>query len=148
MILSVSGFSHAENSSIIKHDACFKEASDRYQVDKNLLIAVAKTESNFKVNAVNKNSNGTEDYGVMQINSWWLDKLHEHGIAKQDLLDPCTNIRIGSWIMANNFFKHGKNWETVGGYNVGFRKDERYKELRKKYAKKVHDYYQQIIKMP
>jgi type IV secretion system protein VirB1 len=40
------------------------------------------------------------DIGLMQINSQWLPTLR---IAPERLLDPCTNVRIGTAILAVNF---------------------------------------------
>lgn len=40
------------------------------------------------------------DIGLMQINSQWIKRLH---IDPESLLDPCTNLRIGSAILATNF---------------------------------------------
>ena len=42
------------------------------------------------------------DIGLMQINSQWLPTLH---IAPDQLLDPCTNVRVGAAILAANFIK-------------------------------------------
>ncbi|BBJ98607.1 lytic transglycosylase domain-containing protein [Xanthomonas campestris pv. campestris] len=40
------------------------------------------------------------DIGLMQINSQHLTKF---GVSPVDLLDPCTNIRIGTTILARNY---------------------------------------------
>jgi type IV secretion system protein VirB1 len=40
------------------------------------------------------------DIGLLQINSQWLPRLH---IAPDQLLDPCTNVRVGAAILAANF---------------------------------------------
>jgi type IV secretion system protein VirB1 len=40
------------------------------------------------------------DIGLMQINSQWLPQLR---IPAEALLDPCTNIRVGTAILSRNY---------------------------------------------
>lgn len=40
------------------------------------------------------------DIGIMQINSRWLTRLT---VSPRELFDPCTNIKIGTSILAANF---------------------------------------------
>ncbi|RNK88855.1 transglycosylase, partial [Xanthomonas vasicola pv. vasculorum] len=40
------------------------------------------------------------DIGLMQINSQHLGKF---GLTPIDLLDPCTNIRVGTTILSQNY---------------------------------------------
>ncbi|MFC0022236.1 transglycosylase SLT domain-containing protein [Neisseria gonorrhoeae] len=35
-----------------------------------------------------------------------------------DVWNPCTNVHIGAWILANSYRQHGKSWEAVGAYNA------------------------------
>ena len=98
--------------------ACWDQAAARYQVNEMLLYAIARTESGLNPLAVGRNRNGSHDIGVMQINSAWLPRLATYGVSEQDLLEPCTNIHIGAWILALNFQKLGYTWEAVGAYNA------------------------------
>ena len=98
--------------------ACWDDAAARYQVNSSLLHAIARTESALNPQAINRNRNGSRDIGLMQINSSWLPVLARHGIAERDLLDPCTNIRVGAWILAQNFQRLGSDWNAVGAYNA------------------------------
>ena len=98
--------------------ACWEDAATRYRVNASLLHAIARTESGVDPAAIGRNRNGSRDIGLMQINSTWLDTLARHGIAEQDLFDPCTNIHVGAWILAHNFHRHGYTWEAVGAYNA------------------------------
>jgi len=101
-----------------------------YGVSPQLLWAIAKVESDFIPHAINRNPNGTYDYGVMQINSVWAEKL---GIdIWRSLGEPCTNVRVGAWILAQCIQKHGYTWEAVGCYNASDKKK------RQKYARKVY----------
>lgn len=97
--------------------ACWQEVGARYGVNPYLLGAIAKQESNFNANAVRKNTNGSKDIGVMQINSIWLPTLAKYGITEQQLYDPCVNIAVGAWILRQQQEKYGNTWEAVGAYH-------------------------------
>lgn len=101
-----------------EHEKCFDQASNRYSIEKKILKAIAKTESNFKENVISKpNKNATYDIGMMQINSSWLPTLLRFGITQSSLLNACTNIHVGAWILAHNFASHGHSWKAIGAYN-------------------------------
>ncbi len=119
--------------------ACWEEVGRRYNINPYLLAAIAKTESNFKANAVRHNSNGTKDIGVMQINSLWLPELAKYGVRENDLFDPCVNISVGAWILNQRQGNYGNTWEAVGTYHS---KTPRYKW---KYAEKVHGNLQRLL---
>lgn len=94
---------------------CFEEAGREYNISPLLLWSIAKNESGFNPTAVGRNTNGTFDFGVMQINSIWAKTLgKERWIA---LADPCTNVRTGAWILRQCIDKYGYNWTAVGCYN-------------------------------
>lgn len=116
----------------IPASACWNDAALRYGVNAHLLYAIAKTESGLNPNAVNRNKNGSYDLGLMQINSRWFPTLRKYGVEETHLLDPCTSIHVGAWILAQNMQRMGNSWEAVGAYNA------RNPELRLRYAKKVY----------
>ena len=81
---------------------CWQAASERYAFDPIVLQAIAKVESSFNPAAMNRtNANATYDIGMMQINSAWLPKLKTFGIAESDLMDGCTNLHVGAWVLAD-----------------------------------------------
>ncbi|MFT3819893.1 MAG: lytic transglycosylase domain-containing protein [Rubrivivax sp.] len=101
---------------------CFDEAAAATGLSPDLLRAVAAAESNFNPRAVNDShaaTTKTRDIGLMQINTSWLPVLKRHGIAEGDLFEPCTNIRVGAWILADLIGRMGDNWDAVGAYNAG-----------------------------
>lgn len=97
--------------------ACWDTAAARYGVSPSLLYAIAQTESALDPMAVGYNSDGSRDIGLMQINSAWLPTLATRGIGEQDLLEPCTNIQVGAWILASNVQRLGYTWDAVGAYH-------------------------------
>jgi soluble lytic murein transglycosylase-like protein len=114
------------------HAFCFEEAGAIYGVSPQLLWAIAKVESNFDASAINRNANGSHDVGLMQINSWWVERGLLSPTLWRALGDPCTNVKVGAWILAQCFQRYGLSWEAVGCYNATSPKK------RAKYAWKVY----------
>jgi soluble lytic murein transglycosylase-like protein len=113
--------------------ACWEDAGARYGVNPYLLYAIAKTESGLNPAAIGpKNKNGSYDIGLMQINSNWLPILRQYGIGEAELMDACTNIQVGAWILSGKMQQLGNSWTAVGAYNAGK------PALRIAYAKKVY----------
>lgn len=103
---------------------CFNEAAAKYGLNPMMLYAIAKVESGFNPYAIryNRDKNGrikSYDIGVMQINSSWFPTLRRYGIDYRYLYDPCTNIHIGAWILAQCVSKFGNNWKAIDCYNKG-----------------------------
>lgn len=100
---------------------CFDKASHEMQVNKKLLVAIAYVESGLRHNALNRNSNGTYDIGIMQVNSSNIPKLKRVGIIEkeEDLWDICKNIRAGAYILKECIADYGFNWKAVDCYNKG-----------------------------
>lgn len=114
---------------------CWEEASRRHGIPVELLKAVAHVESSNRARVIARNTNGSLDMGFMQINDWWLPALAKHGIGKSELLDACTNLNVGAWILAQGIERYGYNWQGIGAYGAGTspKKDH----TRKQYANKV-----------
>lgn len=120
---------------------CWESAGATYHLDPWLLFAYAKTESSYVATAMNRNSNGSYDIGLMQINSSWLPTLRRYGIGAQDLLNPCRSIFVGAWIAAQNIQRFGYNIDGIGAYNSPGNVT-----IRRRYASKVYENYQYLVK--
>jgi len=100
-------------------DSCFDSAGNFYGIEPRLLRAIAQVESSFRQDATHPNPDGSEDIGIMQINSWWLGTLSQYRIDRRTLiLDACTNINVGAWILKQAIRDNGYNWRAVGAYNA------------------------------
>lgn len=97
---------------------CFDDAATRYRLPVAVLRAIAQVESGGNPRAHNVNADRSEDIGVMQINSSWLLTLRRYGYTREHLLDACTNITVGAWILAGNVAQQGWNWDAIGAYNA------------------------------
>lgn len=122
--------------------SCWQGAAAYHGVDIWLLYSVAWVESNMRPGQIGKNKNGTLDLGMMQINTIWLPELRRYGITREQLLDGCTSIYIGAWIMSKNIRSMGYTWRAIGAYNsktpsIGYR-----------YAVKVYDAHRRFTGVP
>lgn len=96
---------------------CVNQAAISYHVPATLILAVLAIEGG-KVGLASHNSNGTIDYGPMQINSIWLPKIQLYGYNRQQLqYDPCVNVKVGTWILSQNIANDPILWRGVGRYH-------------------------------
>jgi soluble lytic murein transglycosylase-like protein len=93
------------------------DLSKEWGVDLELVFAIMDEESDYHPNAIGHNSNGTKDYGIMQINSSnhasLMDKL---GIT--DFLDPKQNILAGIDMLSECYYPNDIH-RTLMCYNNG-----------------------------
>ncbi|MCP3724687.1 lytic transglycosylase domain-containing protein [Paraburkholderia sp. CNPSo 3272] len=97
---------------------CIDDAAAYRHISPRLVRAIAQQESGMRANAINVNANGSEDIGLMQINSSWLPRLARFGIQREHLFNACVNAYVGTWILASNFRQFGPTWKAVGAYNA------------------------------
>ena len=131
----------------LTHAFCFEQAGQKYNVDPDLLKAIATQESSLNPNATNDNKNKhgvvvSRDYGLMQFNSSWFKQLAKFQVNKDTVMEPCFNVHLGAWVLASNFFTHGYNWNSVGAYNAGFKASKQ--KLRDEYVTKIKQHYLKI----
>jgi len=131
----VTGFAITAKADAVEN--CWSSAGDHYGIDPWLLYAIASVESDHDPSAVNRNTNGSEDIGLMQINSRWFPLLNSLGYARHDLFDPCINITVGAWVLAESRALYGNNWRAVGAYNAGTGSSLQAERRRFVYARRV-----------
>ena len=122
---------------------CWNTAGHYYHVDPYLLFAIAEVESGLNPYAIGYNHDGSRDVGLMQINSSHFAELERKGIDEYRLMaEPCTSIMVGASILSGMIKVYGYNWEAVGAYNAGLKRENF--PQRMLYARKVWDKYQSI----
>ncbi|EJL6310948.1 transglycosylase SLT domain-containing protein [Vibrio cholerae] len=113
-------------------------AGKQFNIDPFLLKAVCTKESQETPGAVNKkNRDMSIDYGACQINSFWTD-LFENKFSvpmKEVEQSARTSIFAGAYVLAYNFNLKGKNLNSLGAYNVGWRNEDQ--KVRDRYAREV-----------
>lgn len=113
---------------------CVIQASTDYSIPVRLILAVQKTEGG-RVGMKNKNKNGTFDYGVMQINTIWLNKLKNQFKIDENMLmnNYCLSVRTAAYILRYEInLENGNFWSGVGHYH------SRTKHLKMAYIARVY----------
>lgn len=82
-------------------------AANAAGIPPSVALGVASHESGFNPNATNLNTNGTTDYGVMQLNSATVQTLNV-----SNPLDPQQNINAGVGLLAKYYQQYG-NWSDA-----------------------------------
>ncbi|HEF4770666.1 TPA: lytic transglycosylase domain-containing protein [Burkholderia multivorans] len=113
------------------HADCFDEAARYQKINPLILRAIAWQESRNRPSALNKNTNGSVDYGLMQINSVHLSTLSRYGIDRDTLMEPCKNVYIAAWHLRQKMNRYGNTWQAVGAYH------SETPALRDKYARQI-----------
>ncbi|MBN2654905.1 MAG: lytic transglycosylase domain-containing protein [Nitrospirae bacterium] len=95
---------------------CFEDAAKTNNLSPELLKGIAQVESGMNQKAVNINRNGSQDLGLMQINTFWIKPL---SLDRQRLItDACYNTMTGASILKKCINRHGYTWKAVGCYNA------------------------------
>lgn len=103
-----------------KYDDVFQKYEKEYGISYFLMKSIAMTENKgFNEKAIMKNTNGTIDIGLMQVNSKWIEWMPEANITKEKLKDPEFNIKVGFMIVSKIIREHGYSWHSIGRYHSG-----------------------------
>jgi len=88
--------------------------SNAFGSESQKALAVMKAESGGNPKAVNKNTNGTTDYGLFQINSIHIPELQQAGIIKNanDLLEVGANVTAAKYIYDKAGGTFNQDWNA------------------------------------
>ncbi|OSS42543.1 Hpa2 protein [Desulfurella amilsii] len=117
----------------------FNQIGQKYGINPYLLYSLAVHESTLNPRAVNHNSDGSTDYGLMQINTTNFGGL---GLNLGNVFDIPTNINAGARVLAGCMSKFGNNWIAVDCYNKGY--DRSKLSENNLYVKQVQKVYNQL----
>ena len=102
--------------------ACIIISAQTYDVPPGVLLGIMQVEGG-RVGQEVRNTNGSHDLGIMQINTIWLPELSKRwGISQSRARewirdDGCANIAVASWILRQRINKTGSLWGGIAGYH-------------------------------
>jgi len=114
-------------SPALDESQCIARSARYNAVPVDLLQAIRDREGG-RVGEWSRNTDGSIDYGVMQINSRWLTRLAPLGYTARRLTDDaCASIAAGAWILAHALADNGawnlanvdprRYWAAIGNYH-------------------------------
>lgn len=130
---------------------------DEYDVDYALALGVIYNESRFQSGLTHLNSNGTTDYGLMQVNEVNFDYLHKTlGInSMRELLNDKVGIRCGVQLLAYHKEYTNDDSSALLRYQIGAGKYKQYLKSGKysnethqrvlTYQKEFQDYFDSLM---
>ncbi len=120
--------------------------AETYQLDPHLILSIIRTESHFRPRAVS--SAGA--IGLMQImpttGAWVAEKNGIEGFAVDDLYDPETNIRFGSWYLHYLIGRFVDIETALAAYNAGPGAVDRWGESKDKIFPETAEYVRKVRK--
>ncbi|WP_373320750.1 lytic transglycosylase domain-containing protein, partial [Acetobacter estunensis] len=103
--------------------ACMLAAAIRYDIPPRVLPAIWEVERG-AIGLVHRNANGTDDLGLMQINTQWITTISQitHMPAVQTaarlVSDGCFNIAASAMILRTYMNEtHGDLMQAIGNYH-------------------------------
>ena len=118
---------------------CMGTAAKRYHLDTSILRAVVKTEGGWD-GLRKRNTNGSYDLGVAQINTIHLAELAKYGISERQLIsDACVNVHVAAYRLRFEINRVGDLWRGVGNYH------SRTPSLSRRYEGKVRVNLQHVL---
>lgn len=98
-------------------ERCILPAATFHGVNYHVLRAILKVESGLKPNRVGRNSNGTLDVGIGQMNSMHFPELAKWGVTPDHLRDACIGTYVAAWHLKKAIHRHGNTWFGVASYH-------------------------------
>ena len=119
---------------------CWDYVGQKFNVDPWLLFSIAQTESTFRNGLKSRNSNGSYDLGLMQINIIHLPCFSKYGLNEEALrYDACRNVISAGSLLRQSINKYGYNIDGIGGYHSNT------PHLRRAYGKRVIENYNHLV---
>jgi len=110
-------------------------ASSLYGVPYEILYAVAKVESGLRPGAVNVNKNGSRDWGLMQINDFWVDRL---GLDRRMLFNEHYNAQVGAYVLRYCIEQTKDIWKALECYHGGEARAKGYGDYARKVCRVIY----------
>lgn len=105
----------------VAYDDIIGAAAKQYRVDPNLIKAVIATESSWNPKAIRQEPRINDaSYGLMQVLLATARSVSGNsGLTANQLMDPATNILIGTKYLASQLARYGNPDDAISAYNGG-----------------------------
>lgn len=124
---------------------CLDGVAHLFSLSPSILVSIKRTESGLGLDpkVTNKNTNGTTDISLMQVNyEVWDKELKKLGVTlpRENFFDTCNNLLISGWILRRHLDRFGGDaFEAVGRYHSGTPR------LKKIYQEKLVEQAHQVV---
>ena len=102
----------------MEHMRIMIQEAKRRRIDPTLVLALVTLESSFRENAINRNRNGTHDYGYFQLNNRWHNQhrgdVRRHIITGIEHLQWCLRTENNNVTRALSRYNTGRPDLPVG----------------------------------
>jgi soluble lytic murein transglycosylase-like protein len=122
---------------------CISRSAVHFGINPLLVQAIINVEGGGT--SANRNSDGTLDYGMMQINDVKFPEVKQRfpTVTKYDLThNRCINVAVGTWVLFDHAENSGSVWKAIAWYN------SKTPGVGNVYRSKVLKEYQKLIKSP
>lgn len=122
---------------------CISRSAVHFGINPLLVQAIINVEGGGV--SASKNTDGTYDYGLMQINDVKFPEVKQRfpTVTKYDLThNRCINVAVGTWVLFNHAENSGSVWKAIAWYN------SKTPGVGGAYRLKVLKEYQKLIKSP
>lgn len=112
--LLASAIAHADEAHV---QECLARAASTFDVDLVALQILRELEGG-QAGSASANTNGTYDYGPMQINSRWAGVLAQVGVSMESVRDDeCVNAFVAAWIFRDALQATSSTAMTIARYH-------------------------------
>lgn len=127
-----------------KFKSCIYWEARNNKIDELVLMSVILAEFGDEKTS-SKNEDGTNDYGIMQINDVRREQVIELGFDPELIkIDGCYNIKVGSRLLAEEIKNaNGSLWVAIGRYH--YHEQGKYPHNHYKYRARVAAKLQRLV---
>jgi len=126
ILLAATGLTEARAAPSNDHEVrigrCIRQAADGRMWLEKALWGLRDQEAGW-IGAEIANTNGTQDLGPLQVNSFWVPTLaalvgrSRVQVRSWLIEDPCFNVQAARWIFLSGLKATGDYWHAIGVYH-------------------------------
>lgn len=138
-------------ANVTKSWTCWDASAKKHGLNPLMLMAIGSVESSLREGIASRNTNGSYDLGIMQINTIHLPYFNKMGYSRHELqYNSCKNIMAAGYLLKTSIKKYGYNVNGIGGYhsNTPHRRIAYGRKVLKEYYRLSNKYYGLAKRLP